>query len=183
MILFFDTETTGLPPKDSNWETSFNNFPHIVQIAWMITDDNGAVLYKHDNIIKPTGYDIPKETIDLHGITQDIAEQNGMDAKIVLNHFLIDALACEKIVGHNIYFDTSIIKANMLRLLFDKDPIVKALDKTKRIDTMRMIKVGKWPKLSELYKTLFSEELSGAHNAMGDVVAVSRCYFKLKESV
>ena len=38
MYLFFDTETTGLP---RNWKapvTDLNNWPRMVQIAWILSD-------------------------------------------------------------------------------------------------------------------------------------------------
>ena len=39
----------------------------------------------------------------------------------------------------------------------------------------------KWPKLTELYKFLFNEEMEGAHDAMVDVRATRKCYYRLKE--
>jgi len=41
MYLFFDTETTGLP---RNWNAPVHNtqnWPRMVQIAWIIYDDGG----------------------------------------------------------------------------------------------------------------------------------------------
>ena len=37
----------------------------------------------------------------------------------------------------------------------------------------------KWPKLEELHRILFKEEFDGAHDAMGDVKAMVRCFFEL----
>jgi hypothetical protein len=37
----------------------------------------------------------------------------------------------------------------------------------------------KWPKLVELYKFLFNEELTGAHDALVDILATRRCYYEL----
>ena len=42
MYLFFDTETTGLP---KNWNApiqNVNNWPRMVQIAWLLYDNNGT---------------------------------------------------------------------------------------------------------------------------------------------
>ena len=181
MILFFDTETTGLPGKNANWETDFKNFPGIAQIAWVVADSPCNILYKYESVIL-TDKPMSPEAAAVHGITPEMILKDGMSERRVLEHFLLDAKRCETIVGHNIYFDTSIIKASMLRLEFDKDEFIKALDKTKRVDTMRMVKGGKWPKLSELYKKLFNEELVGAHGAMADVMAVKKCYFELVKS-
>ena len=53
MYLFFDTETTGLP---RNWKapvTDLDNWPRMVQIAWILTDGEGEQLDIADYIIKP----------------------------------------------------------------------------------------------------------------------------------
>lgn len=39
----------------------------------------------------------------------------------------------------------------------------------------------KWPKLTELYKTLFNEEFEGAHGALADIEATAKCFFELKK--
>lgn len=39
----------------------------------------------------------------------------------------------------------------------------------------------KWPKLTELYNVLFEEEMEDAHDAMGDVTALAKCFFALKD--
>ncbi len=41
MFLFFDTETTGLP---RNWQApleDLDNWPRLVQLAWLLMDENG----------------------------------------------------------------------------------------------------------------------------------------------
>ena len=173
MILFFDCETTGLIPKGKNWETDYNDFPYIVQIAWIMDDE------EKNYIIKPDGWYIPDEISKIHGITQGRAIEEGHPNEEVLEHFLKDAKKADLIVGHNIYFDTSIVKANLLRLGFDKTEIADALHKDKRYCTMlKSMKFmgSKYPKLSELYKYLFYIEFEDAHTALGDVRATKKCY-------
>lgn len=189
-VLFFDTETTGLPPKGKKWEKDFNEFPHVVSFTWWFDDE-----FK-DRIIKPEGYIIPEEATAVHGITQAQAEANGIPYQSVVDEFLRDALVAEKVIAHNIYFDSSIVKANALRLRmeFFSSLLNEALDKEKRVDTMmKTIKfVGakfpdgrkgvKWPTLMELYKKLFGEDASfDAHNSLEDVKALMQCYYKLVE--
>jgi len=41
----------------------------------------------------------------------------------------------------------------------------------------------KYPKLIELYKHYFNEELTGLHNALIDVFACFRCYYKMEHNV
>lgn len=59
-ILFYDTETTGLP----NWKTPSGHYavPHIVQIGALLVDvETKEVLKELDVIVKPEGWEIPKQ--------------------------------------------------------------------------------------------------------------------------
>ena len=174
-ILFFDTETTGIPKKGTNWEKDYETFPYIVQIAWIA----GEKEYEH--IIKPDGWDIPEEVVKIHGIDKEKAIAKGESNKKVLERFLEAAEDAEIIVGHNIYFDTSIIKANLLRLGHDVVKISDALHKDKRFCTMQKSTSlsKKWLKLKELHQLLFNSEIENAHTALGDVRATRKCYYEL----
>jgi len=185
--LFFDIETTGIPNKGDNWETDYNNFPHIVQIAWMVYRDN-ELIEQFERIIKPDGWSIPEEVSKIHGISEDMALKNGDDEKFVLDIFINSAISADKIIGHNIYFDTSIVKASLLRLGRDKEKIIEALHKDKREDTSRMALQkfkgqpgNKLLTLSDLYKKLFNRGAVGAHTAMCDVKNTMMCYFNLAD--
>ncbi len=184
----FDVETTGLPPKGIKYDTDYDAFPYVVQFAWFADG-------KYKNyIIKPNRWTIPDEVAEIHGITTEIAMEKGIPFHIVVDEFIHDCFFAEKIIAHNIYFDTSIIKANILRMRmrnFYNDYAEPALDKSKRIDTMfKTIKFvgathkdgrpGKWPKLEELYFKLFEESFP-AHNAEEDVKALVKCVEKLVE--
>lgn len=185
-ILVFDTETTGLPPKKTNWKIDYDQYPHIVQFAWWFD----GVYY--DRIIKPDGWIIPKEATEIHGITQEQAEKEGLPFATVVDEFLGMALTANKIIAHNIYFDSSMIKANVMRMKmeFFMKLINDALDKDKRVCTMmKTIKFvqaeypdgrkGKFPKLEELYAKLFDNATFNAHDAKEDVKATLSCYNKL----
>lgn len=181
-ILFLDIETTGLVPKGATYEADFLLFPHVVQLSWIVGE------IEKDFIIRPEGWIIPAEATEIHGITQEIANEKGRRLIDVLEELIIDAKECPKIIGHNIYFDISIIKANALKLGLVaalQDHINPALDKTKRIDTMmKTIKFcglkqegsnrAKFPSLVDLYFKLFAEEFP-AHNSMEDCRAMKRC--------
>jgi len=69
MYLFFDTETTGLP---LNWKapvTHVNNWPRMVQLAYLYYDTDGKKIDSGDYIIKPEGFTIPADVSRIHGIT------------------------------------------------------------------------------------------------------------------
>ena len=185
-ILVFDCETTGLPPKGAKYQTDFLQFPRIVQLSW---DFNG---FMNDFIIKPDGWTIPEEATKIHGITQERAEREGVPIAEVLSLFWSNCFDAKKLVGHNIYFDSSVIKSEALRLGSDEfvSLLNDAMDKTKRICTMmKTIKlVGarqkdsnrmKFPTLEETYAKLFNGETFDAHNSAEDVRATLRCFEEL----
>ena len=185
-VLFFDTETTGTFSKDQKYDKDFEVFPHIVSISWKFKG------VETDLIVKPEGYEIPKECTEIHGISTEMALDKGVPLAFAIDSFINDAINADKIVAHNIYFDTSIVKANSLRLrmpyYYDK-LVVPALDKEKRICTMnKTIKfVGakfpngkglKWPTLTELYQKLFNDNFE-AHASINDVRALERSFDEL----
>jgi DNA polymerase III subunit epsilon len=59
MYLFFDTETTGLPRSWKAPITDLNNWPRLVQLAYLLYDSDGNELSGGDFIIKPEGFIIP----------------------------------------------------------------------------------------------------------------------------
>lgn len=182
-VLFFDTETTGIPEKHAKWDLGYMEFPHVVQLAWI----HGCREESH--IIRPDGWEIPQETVEVHGITTEYALEHGEPFAAVVDMFIQDCHDSGLICGHNIYFDTSVLKANILRELgreyYEANDVEQALHKYKRIDTMRASNkwvdartasgVKKWPKLCELYSRCFPGETFAAHDALEDTKAVARC--------
>ena len=182
-VLFFDTETTGIPDRAHKWDVDFMEYPHVVQMAWIY----GCKVENH--IIRPEGWEIPQETVDVHGITTEYALEHGEPFASVVDMFIQDCHDAGLICGHNIHFDTGIVKANILRELgreyYDANDVETALYKGKRIDTMRPTMKWvdarmangrlKFPNLSELYSRCFPGETFPAHDAIEDVKAVARC--------
>lgn len=191
--LFLDIETSGIPRirvpgvkpgttkwKDLDYKTEYMDFPHIVSIAWAIND--GDPVYR---ILNQEGREIPKDATDIHGITTEMANESKSVFEPVILGFLSEVSDdVDIVVGHGLYFDTSIVKANVLRSIENKrldqaefEDITEILHKNKRIDTMRKTAkmMGKWPTLSELYMKLFRKGFQ-AHSAKEDVIATRRCY-------
>lgn len=189
-VLFFDTETTGTPDRNASWALDYMDFPHVVQMAWI----HGCKVESH--IIRPDGWEIPQEATDVHGITTEYALEHGEPFAAVVDMFIQDCHDAGLICGHNIHFDTGIVKANILRELgweyYDANDVESALYKGKRIDTMRpsmkwvdaRMANGrlKFPNLSELYARCFPGESFPAHDALEDTKAVARCLPVLLEN-
>src|SRR6478672_8956617 len=115
MFLIFDTETTGLPRDYNAPVTDLNNWPRMVQIAWQLHDGQGNLLGNDTIIIKPEGYTIPFATIQIHGITNERANEEGQDLSASLDKFLSAVSQTTYLCGHNIEFDINIVGAELLR--------------------------------------------------------------------
>jgi DNA polymerase-3 subunit epsilon len=184
MYLFFDTETTGLP---KNWKapvTDLNNWPRLVQLAFLSYDRNGNKVSRGDFIIKPEGFSIPVDASQIHGITTERAIREGKPLNSVLQQFksLIDK--AEVLVAHNMSFDEKIVGAEFLRLGMQNPVPAKRKICTMESATNFCAINGpygyKWPKLSELHYKLFRTDFEEAHNAAIDITATAKCFWEIK---
>ena len=181
-ILFFDTETTGLP---KNWKApvhQLDNWPRLVQIAWQVYNSNGDLLEEHEYVIKPVGFIIPSEASAVHKITTQKALKIGEDLLTILKVFRSSVKGCEILVAHNYSYDYNIMGSELLR-----NGLENSLYEKEHICTMNasteFCKIAgpygyKWPKLEELHDILFSESFN-AHDALDDIRATARCFWKL----
>ena len=185
MYLFFDTETTGLPRSHHVSVRNLENWPRVVQIAWLTCSNSGKLLSQNDYLIKPEGFLIPNEATKIHGITTKQALAKGYDLNTVLTQFGRDVNKASLIVAHNIDFDEKIVAAEFLR-----KKITHTLSKKPKVCTMRSSTEFceipgyygkyKWPNLRELHNTLFDCDYKDIHNALADVKACAKCFFELK---
>jgi DNA polymerase III subunit alpha len=186
MFLIFDTETTGLPRNYDAPVTDLDNWPRVVQLAWQLHDEKGALLHHGAFIIKPEGFNIPFNAAQIHGITTERALREGHDLKETLAGFAGLLQQTTFLCGHNIGFDIKVLGAEFIRCgLGDPFGQMQVLDtKCDATTTFCAIPGGKggrfkWPTLSELYRALFASSFEEAHNAAFDVQATSRAFFEV----
>lgn len=188
-ILFYDTETTGLPVWSEPSEGE--NQPHMVQLAAKLVDaDTRKVIQSIDLIIRPDGWVIPAEVTEIHGITTEHALAVGVPEALALQMLLAMWRAAAVRVGHNESFDARIIRIATKRYLTDEDEIeawkAGAAECTGQITKpiMQMEPRNRWgwkmPKLAEAYKHFIGEDLQNAHSAMADVDGCTAVYFAAK---
>jgi len=186
MLLFLDTETTGLPKYYATNDTE--KWPRIVQLAWSLYDREGNRESQNSFIIYPTDFTIPPDSARIHGITTERAKAEGVSLHKVLPLFNADVEKANIIIAHNADFDLPIIKTEFLRCR-----IATNLAKKQNFCTMKAPGIvsyckipnssgtkNKWPKLTELHRHLFEAEFSGCHDASADVEACAKCYFELR---
>ena len=184
MYLFFDTETTGIPRNHKAPASDLRNWPRLVQLAWLLADDEAHEVASAQYIVKPDGFTIPTDATRIHGITTDMAMQHGVDLKAVLAAITPDITQASVLVAHNITFDEKILGAEFLRVGHPNVVESKARRCTMQESTDYCRLPGrygyKWPTLPELHMRLFGTPFEGAHQALVDVRACARCYFELK---
>jgi len=185
MYLFFDTETTGLP---KNWKapvSDFDNWPRMVQLAYLLYDAEGNLMAGGDYIVKPDGFTIPPESSLIHGISTERALQEGLPLKDVLLCFQEMMKHAEYLVAHNIAFDEKIVGAELLRCGLENNLMTKrrfcTMESSTNYCAIKTPKGLKWPRLSELHQKLFGCDFDEAHNAAVDIEATARCFWELRK--
>ncbi|WP_136667739.1 DNA polymerase III subunit alpha [Flavobacterium sp. H122] len=186
MYLIFDTETTGLPRSWSAPITDTDNWPRCIQIAWQLHDEMGNLIEHQDYLVKPEGFNIPYDAERIHGISTELAMEQGISLQEVLEKFNIALSKTKYIVGQNVGFDVNIMGCEFHRGGINSDlsqlPVLDTCTET----TADLLKLPggrggrfKLPTLTELHQYLFNEPFAEAHNATADVEATTRCFLEL----
>lgn len=185
--IVFDTETTGLPDWQSPSESEHQ--PHLVQLAaHQFEVATGQIIQSMDVIIKPDGWEIPKEVSDIHGITQEHALAVGIPEKLALEMFL--ALWGGRVrIAHNTTFDNRIIRIATKRYS-DEETINRwhegEYECTGLLSKpiLQLPPYGKYgykmPKLGEAYEYFTGKKLENAHTAIADCNACLEVYKAIK---
>lgn len=204
-VLILDTETSGLSNSKNVKPETLHLWPFIVQFSYIIINlETYKIVKVYDSIVKVKSYNvITEESTNLHGITNEISLLKGKNKNTVLTEFCNDIENVDLIVAHNMNFDISVIKAEMMRLISEeKDQITKQkfdtnLEKISKltnlyctmqesIDLCKIEKVNsrgkyfKFPSLLELHKKLFDKEPKNLHNSLNDILITLRCFVKMK---
>ena len=186
MYLIFDTETTGLP---KNWKAPISdtdNWPRCVQIAWQLHDSMGQLIEHDAFLVQPVGYNIPYDAEQIHGISTDLALEQGVLLKEVLEKFNTALGKTTFVVGQNVGFDINIMGCEFFRLGIENPlatlPVLDTCTEvTAQICQIEGGRGGKFklPTLTELHQHLFGVGFGEAHNATADVEATTRCFLEL----
>ena len=188
-VLAFDTETTGLPESYNASVADTSKWPYVIQLSFILLDtETKEILEYSDRIIKlPTTVRISPESIEVHKITRERSEIEGINIRYALIEFIEAIKDADIIVGHNLSFDKNMLLVELNRQRLPDCFIKLNLNEycTMR-ETVQLCKLPntvakyadqyKWPRLNELHKHLFQTDPSGTHNAIADVMICLRCY-------
>ncbi len=186
MYLIFDTETTGLPKRWDAPITDTDNWPRCIQIAWQLHDAMGNCIDHQDYLVQPEGFNIPYDAEKIHGISTELAQEQGVALAEVLEKFNEALNKTQFVVGQNVKFDLNIMGAEFVR-----GEVANTLQELPVLDTctehtasLCQIPGGRYgkfklPTLTELHEFLFNVPFAEAHNATADVEATTRCFLEL----
>lgn len=185
MYMFFDSETSDLPRRWDAPATDVDNWPRVVQLAWVTCDAAGKPGEAKTRLIRPDGFEIAPAAALVHGISTKYATEHGVPLRPVLDDFAGAVESAEVVVAHNVAFDSRVVGAEFVRAAMANVMASRPLRCTMKESTEYCNLPGrygnKWPKLSELHAILFGQPVANAHDAAADCLACMRCFFRLRE--
>lgn len=163
-LAVFDTETTGVDVEDDR----------IVTATVAVIDVQGAVTEHHTWLLNP-GRPIPGEAAAIHGVTDEIAQAEGVDAARGVSEIqakLLELGSSTPVVAFNAAFDFSIMRAESERhgVAFSLPPLIvdpHVMDK-------QFWKYRKGPRTLTATAELYGVPFENAHDATADAVAAGR---------
>lgn len=189
MNIFIDTETSGM--VNFSGKKKYGAFPdpsnvskydtcRIVSICWILAQHDKIVEQGYF-IIKPENFTISPESIAIHGISENDAYNKGIEFNTVIQKFETCLKSASSIIAHNIDFDVNVIISELVRR-GGYSSLIESIKKKHHICTMKKgqsIIGGRWPKLNNLYKHFYGEDITNAHNALADTLHCLKCYSKM----
>jgi DNA polymerase III epsilon subunit-like protein len=208
-LLVFDVETTGLIPSLKQGKC-LEEMPFIIQLSFIVFNLLDYTIEKTYNAyIRIQDLDrITDKISQLTGITREKCETEGIPVVDALDAFYQEYMRADYVIAHNISFDKQMILfevernyielekrgANLILNLFN--PLFCKIKGIENYCTMvssinicniliESKTVGrkpykKFPKLTELYFTLFHSTPENLHNALVDTLVCLRCFLKIK---
>ena len=165
-LAVFDTETTGLDTRHARIVTCFLG----------IIGPSGEVQESHSWLADP-GVDIPEQAAAVHGVTTEMAREQGRSAPDVVREigdtvggYLASGLP---VVAYNAVYDFSILHHEMVRYdiapLSDPRPIIDPLVIDRAVDTYR-----KGKRTLGMAAAHYLVALDDSHRADADAIAAGR---------
>lgn len=166
-LAVFDLETTGLDLREAR----------IVTACAVEIDQDGQVVGENREWLADPGIEIPEAASNVHGVTTEIARQNGAPAIKVVSELLDTLMGFFSrgipVVAYNAPYDFTILHFEALRHglnpIEDPKPVIDPLVLDKFVDTYRS---GK--RTLEVAARTYGVKLEDAHNATADAVAAGR---------
>jgi len=184
-IIVFDTETTGLPKTRGFGKyyqpTDFTKYneSRIIEIGYNVYRKCDGNLVKSVSYLIKTNKDI--ENSHIHGITNEMVRDKGIDFKEAMRFFEADLNSCILLVAHNLAFDIHVLLAEAYR--HHSYHLANLIKSKKRFCTMKAAKtllgLKKYPKLVQLYGDFTGKLVVQNHRAGDDTEMCAVCFFEI----
>lgn len=173
--IFIDVETNGLPERFGfGYEGNYDKV-RIVQMGWIITNKDNDILLSKCHIIKLEP-GVPMKKTDIHGITMEQNQKDGVPFVEVYNELLkdINNNNVKLILSYGIDFDWNSLSNECSKHM------INIFDNCSKICIMEMAKnylgVQHGIKLEQLNNLLYNEDIKQKHNALDDSKMALKCY-------
>jgi DNA polymerase-3 subunit epsilon len=198
-ILFYDTETTGLPEWSKPSEDPCQ--PRVTQLAAeLCIEETGETIAELNHIILPDGWTIPADVAAMTGLTTELALIEGVAADLVIHEFIEMWNRAGLRSAHNEQFDMRMLRIELVRHQVFRAQLVNGVPfadhwkagpafctqgkATKIVNDARPAgDKKKTCTLGEAYAHFTGKTLEGAHNAKVDVMACKAVYYGIKAAV
>lgn len=186
--MFLDVETTGHLIKNRYLDDS--DQPHIIQVAYIRTEDDGTEIDRSSSVIRPKDWGVPKKAVDRHGITHERAQRIGIPVDGAIMQMLLTSLTVSRIVAHG----AESVRDHVTSVLIRRGKKTKAwqrsnlewictMERSTELCAIDRDGQNKWPSLEEAAEIVCDRKRAlmpdGKHNAMEDAEMVRDLYFKL----
>lgn len=175
-----DCETTGLfnytLPADADGQ------PRMCSMALVTLDESLCPASAFEFLIKPDGWTVSDEVAKIHGLTTEKLTAEGVPVADALAQYLAALDASYVIVGYNVSFDLKVLRGELRRAkMEDRFETTRSIDVMRPLtDVCKIPKANgrgfKLPKLIEAAKSIFGEEMTGAHGALADAMMCARIF-------
>ena len=188
MLLFVDTETTGLPDFKKSFKEPCQ--PHIASIGFVGYDEvtHQETVSAHV-LIRPDGWihDPESKATKTHLITTEMAQEFGIPIRVAINFLEHHWWKARRVIMFNARFDSALIEIERARLgrkeYMDQTKLRCAMIEMAGI--MKLPSKVSWssdyayPKLEAAYEWCYQQKMADAHNALADARATAFITFAL----
>jgi hypothetical protein len=173
--IWLDTKTIELPGKGL---VIFGPLDRIIQIAWIIADQDFNIVRKVWAVRKPNGFKIPKRKF--RDVTNKLANEVGVSMKHICKCLAGDLKGYlpKTLIGRN-FGDN---EKNLIEECYHvgSKPMANIIEKLETECTAFLgkgvMEVDRSPRLEELYKSCFNKSMQNQYNAFRDVAHCFVCY-------
>ncbi|TYR33292.1 3'-5' exonuclease [Sphingobacterium phlebotomi] len=180
-LLFIDTETSGIPQRWNRPYSDEKNWPHVIQVAWIVYEANGTEVKRTSKYIYEDDIDITSSSYNVHGITSTFLKQHGDKRKEVLRKLAHDIQKYKPlIIGHFVELDVQVLSADYYRANL-KNPFISQSFFCTMLDSEKYTANPSitYLRLPQLHEYLFNNSLTEIHEAEQDANATAKCFFEL----